>query len=306
MIGRFEDNLPDLVDKITANYGEEEIFLAKGDLRVPTRSVVIEIINEFRKIMFPGYFGFELINSTNAGYFVGHTLTKINELLSQQITLALSYRNGGYSESICSKIADTSLEILNEIPHIQKKLLLDVEAACEGDPAAGSKEQVVSSYPGLYAIFVYRIAHELYLKDIPYIPRIMTEFAHSRTGIDINAGATIGNSFFIDHGTGVVIGETTVIGDRVKIYQGVTLGALSTKGGISLAGTRRHPTIEDDVTIYSGATILGGDTVIGKESIVGGNCFITKSIKAGTKVSIKNPEHNFKNGNCDYVENFDI
>ena len=245
--------------------------------------------------MFPGYFGSEHIDSINAKYFVGHVLTKINNIMLEQLELAMSYANGGYDECFCDRLGNVCVDILNEIPNIQKMLLLDVEAAYEGDPAAQNKEQVVFSYPGLYAIFVYRIAHEFYVRDIPYIPRIMTEYAHSKTGIDINAGATIGEFFFIDHGTGVVIGETTVIGNRVKIYQGVTLGALSTRGGVSLAGTKRHPTIEDDVTIYSGATILGGETVIGKESVIGGNSFITESVQAGTRVSIKKPEHNFKN-----------
>lgn len=301
MGNRFEDNLPNLVDAIASNYGQEEIFLAKDNLRVPSRKVIIDILTEFRKLMFPGYFGTEYIDSVNAGYFVGHVLTKIHDLMVPQLELALSYAAG---EKACEKVRrlaeDLCVEILNQVPAIQQMLLLDVEAALEGDPAACSKEQVVFSYPGLYAIFVYRIAHEFYVREIPYIPRIMTESAHSKTGIDINAGAVIGKFFFIDHGTGVVIGETTVIGDRVKIYQGVTLGALSTKGGISLAGTRRHPTIEDDVTIYSGASILGGQTVIGKESVIGGNSFITKSVPAGCKVSIKNPEHNIKCDKCQF------
>ena len=295
MCDNFNMNLPGLVNAITANYGEEEIFLAKDNLRVPSRKAIIELLEEYRKLMFPGYFGSEHIDSTNANYFVGHVLTKINNIMLEQLELAMSYANGGYDECFCDRLGNVCVDILNEIPNIQKMLLLDAEAAYEGDPAAQSKEQVVFSYPGLYAIFVYRIAHEFYVQKVPLLPRIMTEYAHSKTGIDINAGATIGEFFFIDHGTGVVIGETTVIGNRVKIYQGVTLGALSTRGGVSLAGTKRHPTIEDDVTIYSGATILGGETVIGKESVIGGNSFITESVQAGTRVSIKKPEHNFKN-----------
>ncbi len=166
----------------------------------------------------------------------------------------------------------------------------DVQAAYDGDPAAYNTDEIIFSYPGLYAIMVNRIAHELYKLSVPLIPRIMTEHAHSLTGIDIHPGATIGKYFFIDHGTGIVVGETTVIGDNVKIYQGVTLGALSTKGGQKLKNKRRHPTIEDNVTIYSGASILGGDTVIGAGSVIGGNAFITASIPAGTRVSIKNQE----------------
>ena len=166
----------------------------------------------------------------------------------------------------------------------------DVDAGYDGDPAAKDKESVIFSYPGLYAIFVYRVAHELYLRRVPLIPRIMTEYAHSRTGIDINPGATIGEYFFIDHGTGVVIGETTEIGDHVKLYQGVTLGALSTRKGQALRDVKRHPTIEDNVTIYANSTILGGETVIGHDSVIGGNAFITDSVDENTKASIEKPK----------------
>ena len=164
-------------------------------------------------------------------------------------------------------------------------LLKDVEAEFEGDPAAQSREEIIFSYPGLFAIYVYRVAHELYLESVPFVPRIMTEYAHSGTGIDINAGAQIGQYFFIDHGTGIVIGETTVIGDHVKLYQGVTLGALSTRSGQMLSGKKRHPTIEDNVTIYANATILGGDTVIGARATIGGNTFITWSVAPDAKVT---------------------
>ena len=173
-------------------------------------------------------------------------------------------------------------------------LLKDVEATFEGDPAAESKEAIIFSYPGLYAIFVYRVANLLYKSGVPFVPRIMTEHAHSMTGIDINPGATIGEYFFIDHGTGIVIGETTVIGNHVKIYQGVTLGALSPRKGQSLAGVKRHPTVCDNVTIYSGASILGGETIIGEGAVIGGNSFITEPIKGGVKVSVKKPEHIIK------------
>ena len=173
-------------------------------------------------------------------------------------------------------------------------LLKDVQAGFDGDPAAKSRQEIISSYPGVFAIFVYRMAHELYLKNVPFIPRVMTEYAHSRTGIDINPGADIGEYFFIDHGTGVVIGETTKIGNNVKLYQGVTLGALSTRKGQLLAEVKRHPTIENNVTIYSGATILGGETVIGANSIIGGNTFITESVPPYTKVSLKAPEMTFQ------------
>ena len=181
-------------------------------------------------------------------------------------------------------------------------LLKDVQAGFDGDPAAKSKEEIIFCYPGFFAIYVYRLAHELYVQNVPFIPRIMTEYAHGKTGIDINSGAEIGEYFFIDHGTGVVIGETTVIGNNVKLYQGVTLGALSTRSGQQLREVKRHPTIEDNVTIYSGATILGGETVIGESAVIGGNAFITQSIPANTKVSIKNPELKMKEGNQDKMK----
>jgi serine O-acetyltransferase len=183
---------------------------------------------------------------------------------------------------------------LSKIPKIREYLDTDLEATLQGDPAALNKDEIVLSYPGIYAITVYRMAHELFLLDVPLIPRMMTEFAHNKTGIDIHPGATIGKYFFIDHGTGIVIGSTTVIGEHVKVYQGVTLGALSTSGGQSLRGIKRHPTIEDDVTLYSGASILGGNTVVGAGSVIGSNAFITSSITEGTRVSIKNQELSYK------------
>ena len=183
-----------------------------------------------------------------------------------------------------------NLQIFEQLPEVQEMLLKDVQAGFDGDPAAKSKEEIIFSYPGFLAIYVYRLAHILYLEEVPFIPRIMTEYAHDHTGIDINPGATIGEYFFIDHGTGVVIGETTTIGNNVKLYQGVTLGALSTRKGQQLSGVKRHPTIEDNVTIYSNSSVLGGETVIGENTIIGGNTFITESIPANSKVSAKSPE----------------
>ena len=195
-------------------------------------------------------------------------------------------------ELVCPQIAEA---IVAELPHIQQMLLTDIEAPFDGDPAAANKEEIIFAYPGLFAIFVYRIAHELYLRQIPMIPRMMTEYAHSRTGIDINPGAQIGPWFFIDHGTGIVIGETTVIGSHVKLYQGVTLGALSPRAGHASLPGKRHPTVCDYVTIYSGASILGGETVIGEHSVVGGNAFLTGSVADNTRVVIAAPETVFKN-----------
>lgn len=290
MKDKFKRSVQDIVENITANYLTEELFLAKDGVRLPDRSAIINTISELRALMFPGFFGTERLDCTLAPYFIGQKLTHLFDTLSSQINLALSYSNGVSGEDAKEEAETIAVEYLSQLPRIQRTLLTDIQAAYDGDPAAGSKEQIIFSYPGLYAIFVYRMAHELYIRNIPFIPRIMTEYAHSRTGIDINAGATIGDYFFIDHGTGVVIGETTIIGENVKLFQGVTIGALSTRGGQSLAGVKRHPTIEDKVTIYSGASILGGETIIGHDSVIGGNAFITKSIPPHTKVSIKNPE----------------
>ncbi len=290
MKDEFKRNVQDIVEEITTNYLTEELFLAKDGVKLPNRSVIINMLKELRTVMFPGYFGTDRLDCTLAPYFIGQKLTTVFDNLSTQIELALSYTNDGNSDEIKEQAQNITVDFLKELSKIQKVLLTDIQAAFDGDPAAGSKEQIVFSYPGLYAIFVYRMAHELYVRNVPFIPRIMTEYAHSRTGIDINAGATIGKYFFIDHGTGVVIGETTIIGDNVKLFQGVTIGALSTRGGQALAGVKRHPTIEDNVTIYSVASILGGNTVIGHDCVIGGNAFITKSIPAHTKVSIKNPE----------------
>ena len=212
--------------------------------------------------------------------------------LNKQILLALKYtaKEENDVEKLTEQAEKDTVTFLKKIPDVRAMLETDLEAAFQGDPAAKYRDEIILSYPGMFAITVNRLAHELFLLEVPLIPRIMTEYAHSITGIDIHPGATIGKYFFIDHGTGVVVGETTVIGDRVKIYQGVTLGALSTRGGQKLRDVRRHPTIEDDVTIYSGASILGGETVVGKNSVIGSNVFITSSIPADTKVSMKDQD----------------
>ena len=246
--------------------------------------------------MFPGYFGEENIALISPQYFIGDRLTDIYGKLKPQIEISLYYRDyEKYTEEeISERAEEVCEEFFNRLPYVQQMLLKDVQAGFDGDPAAKSREDVVISYPGLFAIFVYRIAHELYTQDVPFLPRIMTEYAHSRTGIDINSGAQIGEYFFIDHGTGVVIGETTEIGNNVKLYQGVTLGALSTRSGQKLKGKKRHPTIKDNVTVYSGASILGGETEIGEGVIVAGGAFVTKSVPAHTKEIVKNPEIKIK------------
>lgn len=284
------------VSEIIQQCNEEELFMMTEAKYLPSRDVIIEILEDLRIVLFPGYFGNEKITSVLPEYYIGNSLTHIYNNLKAQIEAALLYKRTNNSEKIKDK--DRADEIcagfFERIPSIQAMLLKDVQAGFDGDPAAKSKEEIIFSYPGLYAIYVYRIAHELYVRNVPFIPRIMTEYAHSMTGIDINSGAVIGEYFFIDHGTGVVIGETTVIGDNVKIYQGVTLGALSTRSGQQLAGIKRHPTIENNVTIYSGATILGGETVIGEKAIIGGNAFITESVPARTRVSVKSQELHLK------------
>ncbi len=299
MGNQFNEILPDIVNAINNNYTQSDLLLGKSDRQLPVRSTVIEILDDLKQLLFPGYFSSEHIDTNNAAYYTGQKLSALHHKMKKQIALALAYDNTkdiAATSTVIQEEAETiCCNFLASIPTIQEMLLLDVQAGYDGDPAADSREQIIFSYPGFYAIFVYRVAHELYKMKVPFIPRIMTEHAHNKTGIDINAGATIGKYFFMDHGTGIVIGETTVIGDYVKLYQGVTLGALSTRGGQHLSGVRRHPTIEDKVTIYSNATILGGETVIGRESVIGGGAFITSSIPAKTRVSVTPPDLSIKN-----------
>lgn len=291
-----ERRLDHLVEKMNQNYEEIELLNALGKRRLPDRDRIIVIIKAIRRLMFPGYFGPVSFERTNSHYFAGEMISSVIEELKKQVIIALSYgkQEGEITPEIAEKAEEICYEFAGTFPEIQRILLTDVQAAYDGDPASGSKEAVIFSYPGFNAIFIYRIAHELYRRNVPFIPRVMTEYAHSRTGIDINPGATIGEYFFIDHGTGVVIGETTEIGNNVKLYQGVTLGALSTRQGQQLQGVKRHPTIRDNVTIYSNASILGGETVIGANSTIGGNAFVTESVPANTRVSIKTPELTFK------------
>lgn len=278
---------------LTKQCSEELLFVNQDVKHLPNRKIIIDMLKELKRVLFPGYYGDENITASVPEYFIGNSLTYIYDMLFQQVEAALFYKCDDSQR--CSERAKEVCDYFFErIPYIQEMLLKDVQAAFDGDPAAKSKEDVIFSYPGLFAVCVYRIAHELYVQNVPFIPRIMTEYVHGKTGIDINSGAVIGEYFFIDHGTGVVIGETTRIGNHVKIYQGVTLGALSTRSGQQLSGVKRHPTIEDNVTIYAGSTILGGETVIGKDAVIGGNAFIVESIAPGTKVSVKTPELTFK------------
>ena len=283
-----EQQIEGIVDSILEDYLQGRDIDRIEPFRHPDKDVVIDIIVKLRRIVFPGYFLEKTYRIYNAKHNLSMLIEDVMFNLNQQIALVL--RDAEKSQEIC-------LAFFRSIPKVRALVQTDLQAAYEGDPAASGKEEIVYSYPGLFAITVYRLAHVLQELGVPMIPRIMTEYAHSVTGIDIHPGATIGQHFFIDHGTGIVVGETTVIGNGVKIYQGVTLGALSTRGGQSLRGKRRHPTIEDNVTIYAGASILGGDTVIGRDSVIGSNAFITGSVAPNTTVTIKNQELQMRSRN---------
>ncbi len=286
----FENKIESLVNLIKDDYRQNRVIDKLDIFQQPSKGEIIKILNKLQSIMYPGYFR----NNVYKFYTIGNNMSMLLEdalfNLIKQTNLVLK-QDMRYKEMPADKIEKISREkimiFMEKIPLIREYLNTDIEAAYLGDPAAYSKEEIIFSYPGLYAIFVNRIAHQLYKLDIPVIPRIMTEYAHGLTGIDIHPGAAIGKYFFIDHGTGVVIGETTKIGDNVKIYQGVTLGALSTNGGQKLKNIKRHPTLGNNVTVYSGTSILGGDTVIGNNVVIGGNCFIISSVSEGSKVVMK-------------------
>ena len=274
-----------IVDSILSDYGNGRDIDRIDLLRQPDRDTVVDMIGKLRRIVFPGYSKDKNYRIYNAKHNLSMLIEDVLFNLSRQIALITGDEERG---------KQLSLEFFRQIPKVRAVVQTDLQAAFDGDPAASGKEEIIFSYPGLFAITVYRLAHELQILDVPMIPRMMTEHAHSVTGIDIHPGAVIGDYFFIDHGTGIVIGETTVIGSNVKIYQGVTLGGLSTRGGQSLRGNKRHPTIEDDVTIYANATILGGNTVIGRGSVIGGSAFLTDSVAPGTRVSIESQPLRFR------------
>ena len=286
--------LPAIAERIIDHCENSPCYTHIDSEPIPAEGFVADIIDMFRAVLFPGYFTREKLDPVNLRYSLGQTISKLFDLLADLITHNIRHDCLRYHQS-CSSCESQghslALEMMASIPEIRLTLASDVRAAYEGDPAAKSHDEIIFSYPGIYAISVYRVAHRLFELSVPLLPRIMTEHAHSITGIDIHPGATIGKRFVIDHGTGVVIGETTQIGDNVRIYQGVTLGALSLpKGaGEKLRGKKRHPTIEDDAIIYSGATILGGDTIIGARSVVGGNVWLTESIPPDTTVMVENP-----------------
>ena len=300
----FEANISEVIDDLLSDSGQEGSDEPKLFAH-PDKDVITDILASVRKIIFPGYFKNRDIKVYTLRSNLSMLIEDVIYKLSKQIAIVLE--SEGSSGVDYSKEAEKkAVEFIRRLSVIREYIMTDVQAAYDGDPAAYSRDEIIYSYPGLYAILINRIAHELFLLGVPIIPRMMTEYAHSRTGIDIHPGATIGKYFFIDHGTGIVIGETTVIGSNVKIYQGVTLGALSTRGGQALKNKKRHPTIEDNVTIYSGASILGGDTVIGKDVVIGGNAFITRSVPEGAKVSVKNQELRYNYDAANPIERIEI
>lgn len=293
-----EQQMEAVVDNILEDYRHGRDIDKMDLFRQPDLDTVIDIIGKLRRILFPGYFRDKSYRSYNVKYNLSTLIEDVMFNLNRQIAQVLQ-SEGELLPQAQTHAQEISLAFFREIPRLRAVVQTDLQAAFDGDPAAASMGEIIFSYPGLFAIMVYRLAHELHVLGVPLLPRMMTEHAHSITGIDIHPGAAIGRYFFIDHGTGVVVGETTEIGEHVKLYQGVTLGALSTRGGQYLRGKKRHPTIEDNVTIYAGASVLGGDTVIGKNSVIGGNAFITGPIAPNTTVSTKTGELQFHSHGSD-------
>ncbi|MDP8218741.1 MAG: hypothetical protein P9M03_08450 [Candidatus Theseobacter exili] len=295
-----KEGLNNLVKQMQKTYEDGIGINHVEGLNLPFRDIIYDIMDDVFAILFPGYMGRKPLTEQGLGYFVGDLLNSIYLRLSDQVEKSLHYacKLGKCDECNCSDMAKKAVyHLVEKLPEIRNKLKEDVQAAFDGDPAAVSFDEIILSYPCMNAIGTYRVSHELFIMDVPLIPRIMTERAHARTGIDIHPGANIGRRFFIDHGTGVVIGETTEIGDNVKIYQGVTLGALSfpkDEEGKVIRGVKRHPTIENNVTIYAEATILGGKTIIGEGAVVGGNVWLTSSVPPGGKVTMSKPSYDLK------------
>lgn len=288
-----------LVDCILRSYEEYPTGTRLNVKNILNRNLIIDVLEKLRQILFPGYYDNCRIRAEYVRYIVGEKIEYVQYNLKKQVAIALG------TDELCADCEKSVLlqraekivdELLMRIPKIRELLATDIEAFYDGDPAAYSYDEIVLSYPGLMAISTYRIAHVLWELKVPLIPRIMSEYAHAHTGIDIHPGATIGRYFFIDHGTGIVIGATTEIGDHVKIYQGVTLGGISTRKGQALKGVKRHPTIGNNVTIYSGTSVLGGDTIIGDNVTIGGNTFVVHSVPADMKVSARAPELEYSHG----------
>ena len=292
-----EKQIETVVDTILEDYRGGRAIDKMDIYRQIDKEVIIDMIGKLIRLVVPGYARDKSYRIYNARHNLSMLIEDVMFNLTRQ--MALVFQSGMEEAAAREKAQTVALEFFRRIPQVRATVQTDVDAALDGDPAATGTDEIIFCYPGLYAIIVYRLAHVLQELGVPMLPRIMTEHAHGITGIDIHPGAKIGSHFFIDHGTGIVIGETTVIGQGVKIYQGVTLGGLSTRGGQSLRGVKRHPTIEDDVTIYANASILGGNTVIGRSSVIGANAFITKSIPACTTVVMKSQELQMKSRNCD-------
>jgi len=284
----------ELTKEIVATYQDQKGINHIEGVDIPQRSAVLSALDSLLEVMFPGYTGNHNFHPACVEFVIGYHLDHVYRLLTEQVKKACVYADTHENAEECAE--EVVLELFRKIPAIREALKSDAQAALDGDPAAHSVDEIVIAYPGLKAIAIHRIAHELYTAGVPLIPRVMTEYAHTLTGIDIHPGARIGKSFFIDHGTGVVIGETAVIGANVKLYQGVTLGAMSfpkDERGQLIKGKKRHPDIGDNVTIYSGATILG-DITIGHDSVIGGNVWITETIAPHSKVTIPPPDLKIK------------
>ena len=305
-----EDEIGRITGAILEDYDSDRAIDKMDDtFHQLDKEAILDITQKLLKIIFPGYYRDKSYRAYNRQTTVRVLIEDVMYHLNKQIQLVLKYSPsyaGLSPEQIKAESQRITVTFFEKIPMIRSYVETDVQAAFDGDPAAFNRDEIIFCYPGLYAIAVNRLAHELYLLSVPLIPRIMTEDAHSKTGIDIHPGATLGKYFCIDHGTGIVVGETTIIGDYVKVYQGVTLGALSTRGGQKLKNTKRHPTIEDHVTIYSGASIFGGETVIGCNCVIGSSAFIITSIEPGTKVSIKNQELQYRSGKKETMKPTDL
>lgn len=280
------ETVTQLTNQLVASYAKDGGINHLDGKNLPSKRVVTGLTCDLLRLLFPGFFDEKLIHSSEIKVETAALLDSILGPLEDEIRKALAYQppHGLAKKDVAAEAHKVTLEFLGSLPQVREILQTDVQAAYDGDPAAASKEEIIVSYPFIEAIAVQRLAHELYVKGIALIPRIMTEWAHGRTGMDLNPGAKIGSHFFIDHGTGTVVGETAIIGNHVKMYHGVTLGAKSTAGGQTLKGKKRHPTIEDRVTIYPGATILGGETIIGAHSTIGGNVFIMDSVQPNSLV----------------------
>jgi serine O-acetyltransferase len=303
---RLKEQLPELTDRIVASYHEIGTINHLGHCPLPSYDATVEILLKLKEILFPGYQQRQNLHLGNVTYHIGELVDSLHDILTQQIARSLQHDislNTGVECGPEDRVDIEALgqrkaiEFLQSLPRIRALLASDVQAAVDGDPAAAGLDEVIFCYPGLQAITVYRIAHELNRLDVPLLPRMMAEWAHNQTGIDIHPGARIGPSFFIDHGTGVVIGETCVIAADVKLYQGVTLGALSFAkdgNGNLIRGTKRHPTLKRNVVIYANATVLGGDTTIGANSVIGASVSLTKSVPPNTVVTIDKPSLRYR------------